>query len=143
MGAPIVHALKGEGKVHCQKYCPRGSLLAKFLNRISFNNNPPKMMTKKQFKHGLLILMMTVFSLSMLHTGGDFNKIAFAMFRFMSVSMLLGIIMGVVYRPRTWCVVCPMGHAAGLIKKTQDNLNQKSKTPDIQPVQITISKQAA
>jgi len=146
MGAPILHALKGQGKVHCQKYCPRGSLLGKFLENISLKNNHPKFITTKQFKTSLLLLMMTVFTLSMLHTGGNFSKIAFAMFRFMSVSMLLGLIMGIIYRPRTWCIICPMGHAAGLIKKSQDKLVAKRNTlpaSSPQPVQITLPKQAA
>lgn len=139
MGTPIVHALRGEGKIHCQKYCPRGSFLGKFLEQISMKNNPPKFMTKKSFKHFMLILMMTMFSISMYHTGGEFNKIAFAMFRFMTASFGLGLVLGVFYRPRTWCVICPMGHASGLIKSAQDNVGKKRRP---EPVQITITKSA-
>lgn len=141
MGAPIVHALRGEGKVHCQKYCPRGSLLGKFLDKVSMKNNHPKFMTTKQFKNALLILMLTVFSLSMAHTGGDFTKIAFAMFRFMTMSLIIGILMGIFYKPRTWCIVCPMGHATGLIKSNMDHRLEKNNAA--QPVQITVPKRAA
>lgn len=145
MGAPIYHAIKGDGKIHCQKYCPRGSLLGKFLESISLKKNHPKFMTTKKFKNFMLILMMSVFTVSMIHTGGEFKKIAFAMFRFMSVSMLLGIIMGVIYRPRTWCVICPMGHAAGLIKQGQDTAakNRLSRQNVTQTVQLEVPKRAA
>jgi len=146
MGAPIAHALKGDGKIHCQKYCPRGSLLGKFLNKISMKNNHPKFMTTKQFKNFMLFFMLAVFTVSMIHTGGDYNKIAFSMFRFMTMSLILGIILGVVYKPRTWCVICPMGHATGLIKKSMDQksaLRPVGNKNTAQPVQIDIPKRAA
>ncbi len=117
MGAPMYHALRGRGKIHCQKFCPRGSLLGKFLSGISMQKNLPKFMTTKRFKHGLLIAMLTVFSFSMYHAGWNFKHIAFSMFRFMTMSLVIGIIMGIVFKPRSWCTVCPMGTGTGLIQK--------------------------
>ena len=117
MGAPIYHALKGRGKIHCSKYCPRGSLLGVFLKKISLNNKAPKFMFTKKFKNALLIFMLTVFTLAMIHTGGEAKKIAFAMFRFMSSSLIIGIIIGIVFKPRSWCIICPMGNATLLIDK--------------------------
>ncbi|RKD31570.1 4Fe-4S binding protein [Thermohalobacter berrensis] len=127
MGAPIYHAIRGRGKVHCAKYCPRGSLLGKFLARISLQNSLPKWMRTKTFKNILLTLMITVFSISLYHAGWNFKRIAFSVFRFMSMSLAIGIIMGVIYKPRSWCQVCPMGHATGLIKKAQDSKIQNKK----------------
>lgn len=120
MAAPIYHALKGRGKIHCAKYCPRGSLLGKFLNEISMNNNLPKAMHRKWFKNLLLILMITVFSISLYHAGLNFTRIAFSVFRFMMVSLIIGIIVGIIFKPRSWCIVCPMGHATGMIKNKTD-----------------------
>jgi len=51
----------------------------------------------------------------MYHTGLNFNRIAIGMFRMMSMSLIVGIITGIIFKPRSWCVICPMGHAAGLI----------------------------
>ncbi len=115
MGAPVYHALRGRGKIHCSKYCPRGSLLGVFLKQISLNNPAPKFMFTRKFKNILLIFMLSVFTFSMLHTGGDIKAIGFAMFRFMGVSLIVGIIMGIVFKPRSWCGVCPMGHGTVLI----------------------------
>lgn len=128
MGAPIYHALRGRGKVHCAKYCPRGSFLGRFLEQISLNNNLPKGMSTKKFKNLLLILMIVMFSISLYHAGFDYRRIAFSVFRFMSVSLVIGIIVGVIFKPRSWCVICPMGHATGLISKqigTKKNNNKK------------------
>lgn len=114
MTAPIYHAIKGEGKVHCSKYCPRGSFLGKFLKHVSMDIPLPSYMRTKKAKNIILALMLTVFSFSMIHTGFEFNKMAFALFRFMGMSFAVGIIMGIFFKPRSWCQICPMGHMAGL-----------------------------
>ncbi|MBI9013295.1 MAG: 4Fe-4S binding protein [Clostridiales bacterium] len=125
MGAPVYHAVRGRGKIHCSKFCPRGSLLGIFLKNISLNQKAPKFMFTRKFKNGLLILMLSVFSFAMYHAGGDPNKIAFAMFRFMSSSLIIGIIMGIVFKPRSWCGVCPMGHGTVLIDQQMKKRNPK------------------
>lgn len=124
MAAPIYHALRGRGKVHCSHYCPRGSFLGKFLQKTSFNNNMPKWMKNKFAKNILLSIMITLLTISLIHANGDFNKIAFSLFRFMGVSFIVGIMMGVIFKPRSWCTVCPMGHATGLISKNMKKPNK-------------------
>lgn len=128
MGAPIYHALRGKGKIHCSKYCPRGSLLGKFLQRLSLENELPAFMKGKKAKNILLGLMLSMFSLSLYHAGFDSRAVGFAIFRLMTVSLVFGVIMGIIYKPRSWCIVCPMGHATGLIRDFQ---SQNSKTKKI------------
>lgn len=120
MTMPMYHAVMGKGKIHCSHYCPRGSLLGKFLKNMSLNNTMPKWMNTKHFKNFLLLLMMSMFTISLIHSGGDFTKVSFAIFRLMSASLILGMAMGVIFKPRSWCQVCPMGHATGLIKNYKD-----------------------
>lgn len=115
MGAPMYHAIRGRGKIHCRSYCPRGSILGKWLPHISLNQAMPHFMTKKWFKYLLLVIMVGVFSYSLSHAAWDYNKIAFRVFRFMVMSLGVGIVTGILFKPRSWCVVCPMGTATGLI----------------------------
>lgn len=123
MGAPIYHALRGGGKVHCSKYCPRGSFLGKFLQKISLGNTLPSKFRTRNVKHGMLAVMITLLTISLTHAGYNFKAIAFVLLRFMFMSFIVGILMGFVFKPRSWCQVCPMGHAAALTselkKKTQ------------------------
>lgn len=115
MIAPMSHALLGRGKIHCRSYCPRGSLLGKWLPPLSLNRDLPKVMTTKWFKLALLALMIGVFSYSLYHANWEFHKIAFRVFRFMAMSLGVGIALGIFFKPRSWCVVCPMGTATGMI----------------------------
>ncbi|QZY54342.1 4Fe-4S ferredoxin [Crassaminicella profunda] len=128
IGAPIYHALRGEGKIHCSKYCPRGSILGKFLQSISLSNQLPKAFRGRKAKNILLTMMMIMFSISLYHAFSQpniVNAIAFAVFRLMMVSFILGIVMGVIFKPRSWCQVCPMGHGTALIKEAQDKKASK------------------
>jgi len=117
---PLIHALRGHGKVHCSHYCPRGSLLGKFLKYVSLEKNLPSVAREKWFKNGLIILMLVVFTISLIHSAGDWTKIGFAIFRLMSASLAVGILTGIIFKPRSWCVVCPMGHGTELIKTRLD-----------------------
>ncbi|SHH29542.1 4Fe-4S binding protein [Clostridium grantii] len=118
MTMPMYHAIKGRGKIHCSHYCPRGSILQKFLKEISFNNTLPTPF-RKHGKKVLITIMIILFSFSMYHAGPNIYRIGFALFRFMTASFALGIIMGVIFKPRSWCQVCPMGYAAELITKAK------------------------
>lgn len=116
MAAPIGFALAGKGKIHCSHYCPRGSFFGKFLPFLSLNKTLPAFMTRKWFKHGLLIVMFTAFGICLYRSGWGFENTGSAVFRFMLRSFLVGAVLGTVFIPRSWCRVCPMGHAAGLIR---------------------------
>lgn len=121
MTIPMIHALRGHGKVHCSHYCPRGSLFGKFLSRISFRNNLPEFMRRALFKHILLGTMVIMLSISLYHHHDSVVTIGMALFRFMVVSLAVGTLIGIIFQPRSWCQVCPMGHATGLITTYQKN----------------------
>jgi polyferredoxin len=117
MLAPLYQALRGKGKVHCSHYCPRGSFLGKFLKPISMDNSLPVWMRGEKFKNSLMILMFTVFGVSLYLSGGDLNKMAFAVLRLIIVSSVFAIMLGLFFKPRAWCQVCPMGHITGKMPK--------------------------
>ena len=125
MGLPIVQALMGRGKIHCQKHCPRGSFLGKIVSKISLRNSIPKFMLSNKFKNGVLVLMGIMLSISLIHTGGNPKMIAFALFRLMGISFIVGIVMGIFYKPKSWCVICPMGHACNLITTAKSSSDSK------------------
>lgn len=127
MGAPIYHALKGEGKKHCAKYCPRGSFLGKIVGHLSLGIVFPQKFRTRTIKHVLLVLMVTLLTLSLSHAGMNIAAVGFVLFRFMLMSFIVGILMGILFKPRSWCQVCPMGHAASLITETQRKLGYDSK----------------
>jgi polyferredoxin len=118
---PVVLSLKGYGKSHCSHICPRGSFFGVVLNKISFQNKVPKWIAKKTTKNILLILMFSNFIVSAILSFPDPVLIGANLFRMMTISFAVGLLLGIIYKPRTWCTVCPMGHAAGMIAKSKNN----------------------
>lgn len=118
---PLYHSIKGNGKVNCSHYCPRGSFLGKFLKKISLNKTLPEFFKTNLFKNTLLISMMLILMYSIGKTGGNIYKIGFVFFRFVLVSSLISVFLGILYKPRSWCQVCPMGHLSGEIAKVKKN----------------------
>jgi len=117
MGLPLFFVLRKQGKVHCSHYCPRGSLLQNFLSHISLQNNLPNKFKTKTVKNIILSFMLIMFGITMIKSGGNIRAIGFGLFRLMMSSLALGIILGIIYKPRSWCQVCPMGYGSGLIDK--------------------------
>lgn len=117
MAFPLILALTGRGKRHCSHYCPRGSFLGKFLPQISLDLHFPRWMDSKIFKTAILIWMFGIFGISLFFAGTDLTRIAQAITRIMFGSFIIGIIIGLLFKPRSWCKICPMGTASGLISK--------------------------
>lgn len=118
---PMYHAIRGRGKIHCSHYCPRGAIFGKFLPKITLNKNLPNWMRTNNFKNILIVMMLSMFAIALIHSGGDPKKIAFAITRLMFVSFLVGILLGVFFKPRAWCQVCPMGTGTGYIRDALKN----------------------
>lgn len=115
MSLPLFQAIKGRGKLHCKSHCPRGSFLSKVVSKVSLRNKVPKFLLTVKARNIVLMLMMLMLTISMIHSGGNPKKIAFGLFRLMGISFIFGIVMGIFYKPKTWCAICPMGHSAILI----------------------------
>lgn len=117
MLSPIFLSIKGHGKMNCTSVCPRGSFLQNIMDKLSLNNTMPLFMTKKWFKNSIVVILFVVFGFSMYKAKGDLRLMGFAIFRMVTVTTIIAFILGVIYKPRTWCAVCPMGHISGEITK--------------------------
>ncbi|MBZ4683206.1 MAG: hypothetical protein PWP46_911 [Fusobacteriaceae bacterium] len=121
---PAVYvSIKEKKKTFCGFYCPRGNFLTKLLQKISLNKKAPKFFQSRKFKALFFTLMFGFFIYSLTKTGGDLHKIGFVFFRFILTSTIVGSILGVFFKPRTWCQVCPFGYMTELAaqpKKAKD-----------------------
>ena len=119
MAAPIGFAIAGKGKVHCSHYCPRGSFLGKFLPFVSLNKTLPGFMSTKWFKNALLVFMFSAFGTCLFRMGLGYENVGRAVFNMMLRSFLVAAVIGIIFMPRSWCKICPMGHAAGIIRNAK------------------------
>ena len=97
----IISVVKGN-KAYCNKYCGRGQLFSLIGGRfgLSRRKDVPAWMRSKYFRYGFLVFF-------------------FAMFFVMLTSTVLGLVTMVLFKPRSWCVYCPMGTMTQLICKAK------------------------
>ncbi|TDT71951.1 4Fe-4S binding protein [Hypnocyclicus thermotrophus] len=110
----IYVSIKEKKKTFCGFYCPRGNFLTKLLQKISLNKKAPKFFQSSKFKSLFFALMFAFFIYSLNKTEGDLFKIGFVFFRFILTSTIIGSILGIFFKPRTWCQICPFGYMTEL-----------------------------
>jgi len=122
MFTPIIIALAGYGKMSCARICPRGSFLGMAARPFAFFSlKRPSIMNKKVFKFFLWALMMGSFIGLMIWVvpKGDVDQLGFTILVFMETATAIGLIFGILFTPRAWCTICPMGFTTERIRDIQ------------------------
>ena len=125
MFTPIVIALTGRGKMSCARMCPRGSFIGTLTRPFAFFElKRPALFRKKWFKFFFWALMMGSFIGLMIWAipKGNINLLGFTVLVFMEIATGMALLFGILFTPRTWCTVCPMGTATGNIRGIQRKL---------------------
>ncbi len=130
MSIPFLLAVFGQRRIHCSHICPRGSFFGKFLGKITHNMPLPAVLKSFPVKVGLLTLMMGRFIYTLMVAPSP-DDVAGAIFSFMFVSFLIGLAMGIVFKPRSWCQICPMGYMGHLTDKVLYGNKSKAKQTTI------------
>lgn len=125
MFTPIIIALSGRGKMSCARICPRGSFIGKFTRPISLGLGLPVWMHGKHFKFVLWTVMMGSFIVLMFWAvPKGVYMLGKTVLYFMEAATLLAFLTGIIFKPRSWCTVCPMGFTSGNIR---DLLQRKTQ----------------
>lgn len=125
MLAPVITAF-WKGRNWCGYYCPRGSFNDYLLPKISLKRGIPKIFKEYWFRLLFLVLLMGAFFIQLRLAWGNLAAVGLVFVRMVIITTLLGILFGIVYSSRTWCVICPMGTMAHLVagmKKVRDQIN--------------------
>lgn len=116
MFAPLFFVIRYRSKVHCSHICPRGSFLSNSLNKFTLHNNLPRWMRTSFFKDLLLTAIIFSFSISLYKARGSYLGISTAIVTMMFRSLVLGVFLGVFFKPRAWCQICPMSTGSDRFK---------------------------
>lgn len=129
MFTPIIIALSGRGKMHCARICPRGSLIGVVGSRFCLRLKRPKVYAKKWFRPlvwgmmmgGFLVMLILVIPKGVYALGN-------AVLIFMESATALALLNAVLFSPRQWCTICPMGFTSGNIRKFRFKYVKKPET---------------
>ena len=120
---PLLLAIFGGNKFFCNHLCGRGQLFSKLGTDLKCSRckPTPRWMSSKWFRYGFLIFFLTMFGNMAFQTylvvlrydkatiKKEVAQFSFGFYSLMLTSLLLGLIVMVLYMPRTWCAFCPMG----------------------------------
>jgi hypothetical protein len=114
MFTPIILALVGYGKMSCARICPRGSFIAVVTKRISIGLKRPKVTFTRWF-HWLLwgVMMGSFLALIVWAIPRGVYVVGNTILIFMESATALALLCGVLFTPRAWCTICPMGFTSG------------------------------
>ncbi len=102
------------GRFYCGWLCPMGAFHERFLGLFSLQRAILPVFKSSWFRWLLFVLMMGLMSSRLYLAWGDSKAIG-AVFRMMWVlSTGLAIGLGLYFKPRVWCTVCPMGSLQGV-----------------------------
>lgn len=114
------------GRYFCGWFCGLGGIFERILAKVSLNKPMLPLFTAKWFRWLMFGLMMSLLGSRLYMSDGDPELIG-ATFRTMwIVSLGFATVFGLIFNPRTWCTVCPMGTMQGVISKNTYLLNVNS-----------------
>ncbi len=110
MAVSLGITLVTNSKAYCNKYCGRGQFHQLLGGRfgLSLNRRPSKFLRSRWFRLGFLALFLLRFGMLAVSSGSA-AEAASRLDRMMFLTLIMGLSAMVCFRPRSWCVCCPMG----------------------------------
>lgn len=123
MIAPIIVALF-KGRFWCGNLCPRGNFYDNLVSKFSNKKKVPPFLKSVYFRILVTAVMLTVFTTGMVKNWGNLYAMGFVVYRLITVTTIIGLVLSLFYNERTWCNFCPMGSIAALVSKLRNNKNK-------------------
>lgn len=108
MIAPVAFAVR-KGRWWCGNACPRGNFYDRVISRYSPHRPIPRFVRTKGFRISMVIFIFAMFGIQMYFAWGDVHAMGRVFWTIILITTVVGIILGFIYAPRTWCSFCPMG----------------------------------
>ncbi len=108
MLAPVAVAAV-RGRYWCGWLCPRGAFFDAIMARVSRHRPAPAWLRGRAFRIGMLAFLMTVMTVQLVLAYPHGEAMARVFVLLLGVTTLAGLVLAIVYQPRTWCTFCPMG----------------------------------
>ncbi|HEX3031908.1 MAG TPA: 4Fe-4S dicluster domain-containing protein, partial [Bacillota bacterium] len=111
----------------CGKLCPRGSFFQYLWGPLSRKitggtGKIPHWLRNSATRWTLFTGLMGVLAFRMLRAWGDWAAMGGILLSVIILTTIIGMVLAMLYHPRAWCAVCPMGTLASAVGKGRQNL---------------------
>ncbi|WP_243137109.1 4Fe-4S binding protein [Desulfofundulus thermobenzoicus] len=97
------------GRAWCDWMCPRGAFFDLFVRPLSRKVKIPVLFRSSYVRVFMIGLIFTMIGLQWYLAWGNVAAMGLALVRILTVTTVVGIILGLMIHPRVWCHICPMG----------------------------------
>lgn len=105
------------GRSWCDWLCPRGSFLDVLLSRIGVKRDIPPLLRKGWFRIMVMALLMLILLTQLPRFWPSVYGMGSVFVMVLTVTTAAGIILGMIFHPRSWCAICPIGTMGSWIGK--------------------------
>lgn len=102
-----------QGRKWCDWMCPRGSFFDRIVGPISRSKRIPPVLRSMPVKIAMLTILMAMVGFQTARLWPDAMAIAQFFLIMLTVTTVLGILLGNAMHQRAWCSFCPVGTMAG------------------------------
>lgn len=99
----------GKRRHFCSHVCPNGRTYSETLPGFSRNRSMPRLLADPGLRKILCAFMVFCVIALLSRSGGGLATIGRVFWGMYLMATGLGFALGAAYKPRSWCVVCPMG----------------------------------
>ena len=103
------------GRYYCGWFCAMGSFHERLLALFSRKKKMLPVFKAPWFRSLIFVLMMGLLLSRLILADGDPKKIGAAFVMMWTISTGMGIWLGLLWKPRSWCSICPMGLFQGFL----------------------------
>lgn len=112
-----------KGRNWCDWMCPRGSFWDSYLSYFSRRLEVPDFFRSITFRLLWVGVLMTVLIINLTPIWGDYYKMGKPFVMILTMTTAVGLLLGVIYHQRIWCMFCPMGTMANWLGRGKMPLN--------------------
>ena len=106
-----------KGRFYCGWLCPMGAFHERILSHFSRRKPIPVMVKSTWFRWGVFAVMMTFMTSRLVISWNDIDAIGNVFRTMWIISVSLAVALGIYFKPRTWCSICPMGTLQGVASR--------------------------
>ena len=110
----------------CWNFCPRGSFLDLLLSKLSLNRPIPKVFFSQPFRWLVFVLLMGFMTYRLFTVGNSWLAIGGVFVMTCVITTMIAVVLGVQYKHRAWCMICPMGNLQEQVGKLRKRVAKEA-----------------
>jgi len=110
------------GRYWCYWLCPRGIFFDEYLNKVSLKKKVPPFFKHIAFRILWIGILMSVLAFRVVQSKGNILALGKAFVILLTVTTVVGVVLGLIYNTRIWCMFCPVGTMSSWFGKGKNPL---------------------